>query len=75
MASTLKSQESRYAIGRDGVFSTLYDRELGCPIVENASERHCRDVRAQLLVQEHDLDPLDSSFARLAPGHPGQRAA
>lgn len=38
----------RYAIGRDGVFATLYDRQEQRLVVENATEEHCRNVRDQL---------------------------
>jgi hypothetical protein len=41
--------EDRYAIGRDGVFATLYDQQEKRLIVDNATAEHCARVRDQLL--------------------------
>lgn len=40
--------DDRYVIGRDGVFATLWDRQENRPVVENATEEHCRKVRDDL---------------------------
>lgn len=66
---------TRYVIGRNGAFATLYDRQTNRLLVDNATESHCRRVRDRLIAQAHDLDPLDAAFAALAPGLPERAAA
>jgi hypothetical protein len=39
----------RYAIGRNGVFATLYDRVEQRIVLDNTTEDHCRRVRDQLI--------------------------
>lgn len=54
---------ARYVIGRDGVFATLYDRQVQRLVVENATEAHCRKVRDQLLAAAATRGPDNGGVA------------
>ncbi|MFE1767271.1 hypothetical protein ACFW81_24015 [Streptomyces angustmyceticus] len=67
------SLADRYAIGRNGVFATLYDRQERRLLVENATEEHCLKVRDQLIdgqraEQRHQLFDLDTDSTHTVPG-------
>ncbi|MFF6801066.1 hypothetical protein [Streptomyces sp. NPDC012616] len=78
--------EERYVIGRDGVFATLYDQQEHRPVVENATEEHCRQVRDELLaIEDRPCVKCSAPFAShiawaaghlyVDPGEPKQQPA
>lgn len=76
MTVNLNSPASTLTHKRDLIEHTLATRDLhptmaaamgiGADRITAELERH----QAALLVQAHDMDPLDESFAQLAPGRP-----
>ncbi|MFD7922596.1 hypothetical protein ACFV3R_25630 [Streptomyces sp. NPDC059740] len=57
---TTPAPESRYIIGHDGVFATLYDRQAHRVVVENATEEHCLRRREELVQAEEIRELADA---------------